>query len=212
MRYVEKNMLDLFRQFCDAYGIKNPNTGDKLLVRRFFNWLDGEKKENDAFYLEQLNEIGVDYKGSKTIEVGKTVNDSIVLPYEAFIVPKNNEGLEVYKDRVIVANLKFHGNLPFLIQKGLHVDHSIPCDKYDTFITQNPYTFDEIAEWNKLPYGFHDLVVGVYGNIDDNDRVAKKNMMYQFMEKIDPHCEPELYEVETDDNYSTIVTSSKITR
>ena len=60
MRYVEKNMLDLFRQFCDAYGIKNPNTGDKLLVRRFFNWLDGEKKENDAFYLEQLNEIGVD--------------------------------------------------------------------------------------------------------------------------------------------------------
>ena len=212
MRFVEKNMLDLFKQFCDAYGIKNPNTGDNHLVSVFFSWLESEKKNNDGFYLDQLDELGVDYKTKNTIEVGKNAVDSLVLPYETIIAPKSEEGLEGYKDRTIIANLKFHGNLPFLIQKGVHVDHSIPCDKYKTFMTQNPYSFDEIAEWNKLPQGYHDLVVGVYGDINDHDKIVKRNMMYQFIEKIDPHYSPELYEVETLDSYSTIVRASSKTR
>ena len=79
-------------------------------------------------------------------------------------------------------------------------------------MTQNPYSFDEIAEWNRLPEAYHNIVVGAYGDVNDVDKAVKKNMMYQFMEKLNPTLEPQLKEVETEDKYATIVTANKRTR
>ncbi len=209
---IDDNMYDLFKQFCNAYGVKNPKLDDKIMIKTFFEWLYEEKKDSDAFYLEQLNLLGVDYKKDTTIEVGKSINDSLVLPYNTQILPKNNVGMEQYGKRVIIGNLKFHGNLPFIIQKGAHIDHSIPCDHYNTFMTQNPYSSYELNDWEKLPAGFHDLVVGVYGDINDYDKEAKKEMLFKFMQKINPQYEPELNEIESLDKYASIVTASSKTR
>ena len=206
---LRENMKELFRQFCEAYGIKNVNYEDSTLITAFFEWMKEEKKDNDKFYLSQLKKLGINIKTNHTIEVGKNECDSLVVPYDTVIAPKFSEGFEDLGKRVIVSNLKFHGNLPFLIQKGVHVDHSIPCDVYNTFMTQNPYSFDEIAEWNKLPYAYHDIVVGVYGDVNDADRAIKQNMMYQFMEKINPQVLPELHIIDNEDKYATIVTANR---
>lgn len=209
---IKDSMQDLVKQFCDAYGVDKANINDVTFANAFFDWLKYEKEDNDAFYLEQLDAMGIDYKSNRTVEVGKTLSDSLVIPYETIIVPKNNAGLESLGKRVIIGNLRFHGNLPFIIQQGIHVDHSIPCDAYNTFMTQNPYSFDEIAEWNRLPEAYHNIVVGAYGDVNDVDKAVKKNMMYQFMEKLNPTLEPQLKEVETEDKYATIVTANKRTR
>ena len=209
---IDDKMYDLFRQFCDAYGINNPKLDDQKMVKAFYDWLYEEKKDNDAFYLNQLDLLGVDYKKATTIEVGKGVDDSLVLPYSTMILPKDKEGLEQYGNRVIIGNLKFHGNLPFIIQKGVHVDHSIPCDNYNTFMTQNPYRPYDLNDWEKLPAGFHDLVVGVYGDVNDYDMEAKRDMLFKFMQKINPQYEPDLSEIETLDKYASIVRASSKTR
>ena len=211
-KILKNNIMDLLEQFCNAYGIQKANVSDKILMRAFFDWIKEEKKDSDKFYLEKLDELKVDYKSNKTVEVGKTEHDSLVIPYNTIIVPKSGDGLENLDKRVIVGNLRFHGKLPFIIQQGVHVDHSIPCDVYDTFMTQNPYDFSEIAEWNKLPDAYHNIAVGAYGDVNDADKATKKQMMYQFMEKIDPRLEPAINEFENEDKYATIVTASKRTR
>ena len=209
---IEDKMYELFKQFCDAYGVKNPKLDDQVMVKAFYDWLYEEKKDNDAFDLDQLDLLGVDYKDARTIEVGKGIDDSLVLPYSTVILPKDMEGFEEYGKRVVIGNLKFHGNLPFIIQKGVHIDHSIPLDLYNTFMTQNPYSPYDLNDWEKLPAGFHDLVVGVYGDINDYDMEAKKEMLYKFLQKIDPQYGPELSEIETLDKYASIVTASSKTR
>ena len=211
-KIVKDNMKELFKQFCDAYGIDKPNLEDKTMVKVFFEWLKEEKRDNDKFYLNILDDLGINYENSRTIEVGKNACDSLVIPYRTIIAPKSGEGLEELGNREIVSNLRFHVNLPFLIQKGIHVDHSIPCDVYDTFMTQNPYSFDEIAEWYKLPYAYHNVIVGAYGDVNDAEKAAKRQMMYQFMEKLNPELSPEMYEYDINDKYATIIAADKKTR
>ena len=46
------NMKDLFKQFCNAYGVENPDIQDKGMINLFFNWLYSEKRDNDEFYLD----------------------------------------------------------------------------------------------------------------------------------------------------------------
>ncbi len=209
---LKNNMKELFNQFCAAYGIEEPDVNDKGIVNLFFNWLYNEKRENDEFYLEQMDNLGIDYESSKTIEVGKNACDSLVLPYKTFILPKTNEDLEKYGKRVIIGNLQFHGKLPFIIQSGIHIDHSIPCDTYETFMTQNPYSYEDIAEWNKLPEAYHNMVVGIYGDIEDADKGIKRDMMYDLIENIGPGIDKQIYEIDANNKYATIVTANRRTR
>ena len=206
------NMKDLFKQFCNAYGVSDPDIHDKGMINLFFNWLYGEKRDNDEFYLDQLDNLGIDYESNRTVEVGKNAYDSLVVPYKTIIVPKSNEGLEELGKRVIVGNLQFHGNLPFIIQKGFTVDHSIPCDSYKTFMTQNPYSYEDIAEWNRLPEAYHDIVVGIYGDVEDADKGIKRDMMYELVDNIGFGIDKQVYEIDTDTKYATIVTANKRTR
>ena len=114
---INDSLRDLFKQFCRAYGIKRVDEKDPVLVRTFFEWLYEEKNEKDEFYRNLLRKMGINIDNEKTAEVGKTINDTIVLPYRTKIVTPREEGFEGYKNRVIVANLRFHGNLPFIIER-----------------------------------------------------------------------------------------------
>lgn len=208
----EDNMKELFEQFCAAYGVTDADVNDKAIVNLFFNWLYNEKRDNDKFYLDQMDYLGVDYKSNKTIEVGKNACDSLVVPYQTIILPKSKEGFEECGKRVVIGNIQFHGNLPFIIQKGVHVDHSIPCDVYDTFMTHNPYSYDDIADWNRLPEAYHNMVVGIYGDAEDADKGIKRDMMYDLMDNIGPGIDKQLYEISTNDKYATIVTANRRTK
>jgi len=204
---IDNSLKNLFKQFCRAYGIKKVDPKDKVLVRTFFEWLETEKKEKDDFYRKLLKIMNLDIDNKRTVEVGKTVHDSIVLPYETRIVTPYEKGFEDYKERVTIANLRFHGSLPILIQKGVHVDHAIPVDMYDKFITQNPYTGKEIADWNNFQH--QDIIVGVYGDINDADRKNKMRQMNEFYNKLDPGCKPKKEYVAADYNYAAVITTNK---
>ena len=70
---IKDSMQDLVKQFCDAYGVDKANINDVTFANAFFDWLKYEKEDNDAFYLEQLDAMGIDYKSNRTVEVGKTL-------------------------------------------------------------------------------------------------------------------------------------------
>ena len=204
---INNNMKQLFEQFCKAYGIKNADIYDKELVNAFFEWFMEPKIAQDAFYREQLNCMGLDIDDSKTIEVGKTVHDSIVLPYKTTIVTPDGTGFENYKDRVIVANLKFHGKFPTLIQQRGSMTHAIPVDLYQTFMTQNPYDKSEIENWERFPY--QNVVVGVYGGINDKDVHEKIRQMDEFYQRLNPEFNPRKDFISENNCYAEIVTTDR---
>jgi len=207
---INNNMKQLFKQFCNAYGIKNADMHDKELVNAFFEWLREPKIAQDAFYRKQLNELGLDIDNSKTVEVGKTINDSVVLPYKTTIVTPDGTDFDNYKDRVIVANLKFHGNFPTLIQERGSMTHAIPVDLYRTFMTQNPYDKSEIENWEKFPY--QDIVVGVYGGFDDKDKIDKMRQMDEFYQRLNPNANIQKTFITENNCYAEIVTTNRKTR
>lgn len=204
---ITNNLRGLFNQFCKAYGIKIVNENDQTLIRTFFEWLSEEKREKDDFYRSLLGQMGLNINSTKTVEVGKTITDTIVLPYRTKIVTPYDDGFENYKGRVTIANLKFYGNFPSFVQEREHATHAIPCDMFDKFITQNPYTNKEIADWYKFP--FQDIIVGAYGDVNDADRKNKMRQLNELYKKLDPSLNPRKEHVIDGYNYATVVSTHR---
>lgn len=204
---MKENMKPLFKQFCAAYGIKKVDYNDTKLINAFQEWYMEEKYHQDIFYDKTLKDMRLDFNNQRTVEVGKTIFDSIVLPYETKIVTPYGDGFEKLNERVIVANLKFYGNFPTFVQENDHMTHAIPVDLYQMFMTQNPYSRKEITNWNKFP--FQDVIVGAYGDVNDCDRQDKMRLMDEFYSNLDPSFNPRKEFVASGYNWAEIITTNR---
>lgn len=76
------------------------------------------------------------------------------------------------------------------------------------FITHNPYFESDIYNWSKIPVNSqNNIIVGVYGKIEDKDRDQKEAMIEELANRINMD---HLINFETDhDNYFASVTAVK---
>ena len=204
---VDNSLKGLFEQFRKAYGLKKLSVKDPVAVKAFFDWLDEEKKYQNEFYLKLLSQLNVDYKTDHTVEVGKTINDSLVVPYETKIITDRPEGFE--ENRILIGNLHFFGNFPSLVQEDNNFVHSYPLDFYTTFMTQNPYHIKDLNGWEKFPVNYQNIAVGVYGDVNDADKENKEKAINNFYKQIDKSYNPQIEDVIDDYNYATIVTTKR---
>ena len=186
---MDKSLLPLYRQFCDANGLEIPSNIDSLeLHSGFYDWAREMQINGGRRYLAFLDFLGLNYyKSRETAEIGKGVYDSLVIgdEYETRMisptrVAKNIRGLKkLMLSGFIVAN-----GIPNLASGGIHYALKYG-DPFCSFMTQNPYNIRDINGWagmhNINGYG---VIVGVFGRVQDDDRQRKVEIVKDFSERL----------------------------
>ena len=195
---MNKYLLNLYKQFCDAMGLTfNPYEIQKF-YKEFIEWIVINKRLIDD-YEQFLNSLG--YFNEKTItEVGKgkydsfkTIKTCIVSPYAQTLGLENSELFMV-------------GNFPMI-----QTSESIIKPNTDIILTHNPYIEMQIRNWIKIHESkLHDISIGVYGNIHDEDFTEKIKLIEYISNKMN---DEQSVDYETDkDNYFCSVNSRRKTK
>lgn len=146
----------------------------KLSLIDFRDWLYQMTLITKEYKNILLNKL--DINNANSIEIGKGVYDTIVTDDLNIRVAtpfsfKNNTKMEL----VIINNNPFY---------RFYGDNTINLVKIDesnkTFLTHNPYTSDDILDWENL----NNIVVGVYGNNQDKDKEFKINLIQELKQRI----------------------------
>ena len=187
---MRRYLHSLRDQFVEATGVKNVDSSSASFISEFSDWIE-ERQKIGSNYLELLRHMRDEIEpvnSSKTLEIGKGKHDSIVKRLHTTIVTPYIEGLEhLNEERVIKGDIVLFGDRPVLI-KHLSVRDSeamlLPRDA--VLMTQNPYSPAYIKNWANIHNsGNNDIIVGIYGNINDKDRGAKAKQLEAVIEQLD---------------------------
>ena len=171
---MEKYLNLLIKQFKQATGIKNIDVNSQSFISEFSEWIKS-RQDISRNYLALLDYMELSkVAGYDTTEIGKGRYDTIVKPFNTTIITPHIAGLEsLGNERVINSEFVVIGNTPVLFgsnKNGKPIDTSSTL----TFMTQNPYTPFEIRNWEDLHNsGNYDIIVGIYGSINDKDVETK---------------------------------------
>ena len=162
---MDAYMRHLIEQYKKARGIFGIDMNSIEFKIDFNNWLN-QYQENGENYASLLYSLGIEFIDNKTAEVNKGSFDSVVLPYETSIVSPYMK--EINRDNVI--------NNGFYILRGKpeykNFDKTIV-----RYMTHNPYSsFDnrELMNWKNMhEFTRYDIVLGMFGNLYDEDRIKK---------------------------------------
>lgn len=194
---VEKYLLELKRQFILAKGLDIKYNDESEFFDYFRNWLL-EMKIIGKKYTKYLDYLGLKYKDENTVEVGKTCFDSVVMPFNTKIIsPIESLWAEEYQERVFSEDILVNS-------KTL---------SFSTYMTQNPTLGNVpgqscISNWNQVKNN-KDIIVGMYGSIDDKDVINKINELQELKDKIYRDC---TFNYTTDDNSYYCVLETQKTR
>ena len=196
----------LINQFMTAKGIKNPDYSSNEFIVDFISYLQ-EMQLRGTDYTKFLLSLGFDFTEEDTAEVGKGKDDTVVIPFRTNIITTDSKFRFLTTDdrRIIPGEFKVYESLPYVVSDFDLVE--LPF-YIRNFMTQNPYT-------NKSINGFADLhnsengniIVGVYGSVNDKDKRQKVKMIENLKYQLDDHI---IEECETDgDSYFYVIGSAK---
>ena len=188
---MNKYLKLLMKQFNQATGVKTPDIHSNTYISDFIEWIESRQKSSKEYIrlLEDMNQEKI--KSPTTIEVGKGKYDSIVLPFDTKIITPYSEDLENIKEtRVITSDFMVVGGMPVSYRTTpdgkLKETHHIPEKERLTFMTQNPYTPNNIKNWDQLyTSGRCDIVIGIYGDVHDKDIDIKVKELKKIKEKLE---------------------------
>lgn len=173
----------LIEQYKRATGIKHVDQTSLSFLRDLLCWIEQRQKISKN-YVTLLDNMQVNYNSEHCAEIGKTMYDSVVLPFDTTIITPYTTPADVkHPGRIIEADFKLVDATPmiFKILNGKLVKRTIESDQIKTYMTQNPYTSDEIKDWRFLHNcGDNNIIVGVFGNVYDQDIDEKLKMMKRF--------------------------------
>lgn len=179
----------LIEQFKQATGTKNIDINSQLFISEFSEWIRsryniGENYLDLLAYMELYR-----FSDPDTAEIGKGQYDSIVKPFDTTIITPYSEGLETLdQSRIITSDFGVFDDIPVLIktnEKGIDHVNPITSTFTLTFMTQNPYTPEQIRNWEQLHNsGENNIIVGIYGSIYDKDIEQKINELQVLRDKL----------------------------
>ena len=181
---VDRYLDNLIVQFIQATGYKNKNVNSVGFKYEFLGWIEERKKISNK-YLKLLDYMNLteDIDKESSVEVGKGKYDTIVRSFKTNRITPYVEDLD--EERTMNAIFKVMDGQPTLItNNGLNIariESNIPI----TFITQNPYNESLINGWSSLHnMGLNNIVVGMYGNINDKDMEQKIETLKALKDKL----------------------------
>ena len=178
----ETYLIHLFNQFKMATGLQNVDIQNDIyagnLRHEFSKWLN-ERENISKGYQGLLNYMDFDYENHMTAEVGKGIQDSIVLKNRCTtIITPYTYGMKEYsKNKIIKGSLK-------IVDSDIEKEDIFTNEKtsyIDSFMTQNPYHINCIEGWDILHNSSKGgIILGVYGKLDDKDREQKLTILRDF--------------------------------
>ncbi len=182
---MNKYILNLYKQFCDARGIIfNPLDINKFLSE-FGEWIYNNRKIINKYssYLLTLGYINE----KEVMEVGKGKYDSL-----------NLEGVEVISPYAETLNLENKELFVLEDYPLLKTTDGIRVIKSEVLLTHNPYDEMLIYNWPKIHNAQnYNISIGIYGNIYDNDYSKKIELIEKLSKEMDTDHKVD-YEIDND--------------
>lgn len=169
----DEYMAKIIRQFEEAKGesVKNIHLEVYLATLKEFIKERQRIKNTYRFFLSSLS---LDFNDEDTVEIGKGRYDTLVTGSDrTSMITPYIRGLE-NKNRIIIPST-FK-----VLQNGIILSDSPYTFK--TYMTQNPYSIEDIENFEKID---GNLIFGIYGNIYDKDRKYKIQTLYNLNKRLD---------------------------
>lgn len=175
----------LFEQYKNALGLTDINKVEKEILLDFKCWLKCRQLMGLVYksFIEKTLEIDFS-ETSSTAEVGKCNLDSIALQTNLSIITQYSNGFDFYTGQMNKSKLTIIDGNPVITSNIGNIKFLNLLDGYDRFITQNPYSENDIRNWEQLVDNGYDITVGVFGSIDDKDIDKKINQIEDLNKKI----------------------------
>ena len=169
---MDRYLLNLYKQFCDASGIICNPFGFNQYIDEFADWVAHNKKITEK-YREYLLSLG--YINGKTVsEVGKGMYDSLYLTDSTII--------SLYAETICLSNSELFiiGSYPLIQQKGIIVRPDT-----EILLTHNPYDEMRIMNWSRVHnMGDYDISIGMFGSIYDEDFSKKVKLIEEISKRM----------------------------
>ena len=205
---MKNNYKELLNQFKNARGVKNIDVNSAEFIKDFSNWIE-ERQMIGKRYLNRIKKLGLYQDSLHCAEVNKGINDSITIGDNTkLITPYIDSSLLYDSNRVIEGDFYVNKQYVFPFVSNDDVLMKVISSKdVNTYMTNNPYSFDMIDGWDALNNSRHnDIIVGVYGNAYDKDRQDKIEELLRFRKRLRNISE---IDYTIGDRYFYVVASSK---
>ena len=205
----------LIEQFKQATGTKNIDINSQLFISEFSEWIRSRQNISEN-YLNLLEYMELyRFADPDTAEIGKGQYDSIVKPFDTTIITPHSEGLETLdQSRIITSDFRVFDGTPVLTktnEKGINQIDPITSTTTLTFMTQNPYTPEQIRNWEQLHNsGENNIIVGIYGSIYDKDIEQKIKELEALRDKLYESYKEEHTVI--DDTYCYAIASERMVK
>lgn len=167
MEFYLKNLIEKFR---NAKGLKSIDTNSIEFMQEFQLWIK-EQQNIGKDYIDFLDYLGLNFRESSCVEVGKGDYDTIVAPYETSLITTALPLFTVDESRVLIGNLRVYGSMPLLSRrmKDKNLIDVVPKD-IKTYMIHNPSSIRTILGWENLHNsGRSNIIMGIFGSLYDND-------------------------------------------
>lgn len=199
----------LINQYNEAKGIKYPDITSEQYLNELYEWIKERNKIKDN-YLRLLQSLDININNMNVAETDKTQFDTITKNLKTTIISLRAKEMEAKNKTIIEGTFAVSRNKPYIATNGEYCPltvKKIDSRIIDTFITQNPYTQNNIRNWERLNNnGRNSIVVGLYGDIRDKDmkdkltqlKILKSKLTTPFIEEHEIMDDSYLYVLATD--------------
>lgn len=213
---MERYLKKLIEQFKQATGTKNVDTNSQEFISEFESWIRQRQLEGNE-YLGLLDYMELSkVSDPATAEIGKGQFDTLVKDLDTTIITPYSKGIIIPDSRrIITSDFRVYEGTPVLMrqtEKGTTKIDPITSASTLTFMTQNPYTPTQIANWEQLHNGReNDIIVGIYGSVYDKDTESKIKQIEDLRDRLDDSYKEE-YAVVGDTYCYAIASERKVKR
>ncbi len=171
---MNKYLLCLFEQFNESRGYNRKDFKSNDYIEEFSYWMKLMKK-NILIYQYYLQENQIDLNNEFTKELNKGKYDTISLPNTSIISPygqslgKGNFQIYMFQGEPLIIN-------------GSNIKRE---QVVGTYITQNPYSLDNLDFFKYCIENDVDFLLGVFGTITDKDIKTKINRIQRIKSMYD---------------------------
>ena len=182
---MDKYLEVLAKQYIKAKGIRTKmDLNDPKFMEDLLFWIR-ERNEIGNKYTSYLESLDIDFDRVDCAEIGKSELDTVVAPYDTTIVtPVSKYIYNVEKERIINASFMVDNKKPYFVINGKSLQ--VAPYHFDTFMTQNVYSMNELANWADLHNSYNGkIIVGAYGSLSDKDIYPVLNHIQLFQDKLE---------------------------
>ena len=171
---MNKYLLCLFEQFNESRGYNRKDFKSNDYIEEFSCWIKLMKKKI-LIYQYYLQENQIDLNNEYTKELNKGKYDTISLPNTSIISPygqslgKENSQIYMFQGEPLIIN-------------GSNIKRE---QVVGTYITQNPYSLDNLDFFKYCIENDVEFLLGVFGTITDKDIKTKINRIQRIKSMYD---------------------------